>query len=131
MTRENHVKNKVITIYVFKSPFLCHIYNIVISAGFILIISIMSTFYSSPTFKFKDNFSFQRYHYGLVTVSDGKCRPQTTRLKLSTDMLVLQREEFIFPDDDDGYPVDNKVSLLLNTFFSKFSTCKSRITKLS
>ena len=55
----------------------------------------------------------QRYHYGLVTVSDGKCRPQTTRLKLSTDLLVLQREEFIFPDDDDGYPVDNKVSLIL------------------
>ena len=22
---------------------------------------------------------------------------------------MLQREEFIFPDDDDGYPVDNKV----------------------
>ena len=27
---------------------------------------------------------------------------------------MLQREEFIFPDDDDGYPVDNKV----NAFFS-------------
>ena len=52
------------------------------------------------------------YHYGIVTVSDGKCRPQTTRLKLCPDLLVLQREEFIFPDDDDGYPVDNKVSYL-------------------
>ena len=61
----------------------------------------------------KENiFIFQRYHYGIVTVSDGKCRPQTTRLKLSTDMLVLQREEFIFPDDDDGYPVDNKVKFI-------------------
>jgi len=49
------------------------------------------------------------YHYGLVTVSDGKCRPQTTRLKLCPDLLVLQREEFIFPDDEDGYPVDNKL----------------------
>ena len=49
------------------------------------------------------------YHYGLVTVSDGKCRPQTTRLKLCPDLLVLQREEFIFPDDEDGYP-DNKVN---------------------
>ena len=35
-----------------------------------------------------------------------------TRLKLCPDLLVLQREEFIFPDDDDGYPVDNKVNLL-------------------
>ena len=60
----------------------------------------------------------QRYHYGLVTVSDGKCRPQTTRLKLSTDSLILQREEFIFPDDDDGYPVDNKVNHLLNVFYN-------------
>ncbi len=48
-------------------------------------------------------------HYGLVTVSDGKCRPQTSRLKLSSDLLVLQKEEFIFPDDEDGYPIDNKV----------------------
>ena len=44
-------------------------------------------------------------------MSDGKCRPQTTRLKLCPDLLVLQREEFIFPDDEDGYPVDNKVNL--------------------
>ena len=54
----------------------------------------------------------QHYHYGLVTVSDGKSRPQTARIKLSSDTLVLQREEFIFPDDDDGgYPVDNKVRM--------------------
>ncbi len=45
----------------------------------------------------------------MVTVSDGKCRPQTSRLKLTADTLVLQKEEFIFPDDEDGYPVDNKV----------------------
>ena len=57
-------------------------------------------------------FNFQTcYHYGVVTVSDGKCRPQTTRLKLCPDLLVLQREEFIFPDDEDGYPVDNKVCI--------------------
>jgi hypothetical protein len=54
-------------------------------------------------------FQAQRVHYGLVTVSDGKCRPQTSRLKLTADTLVLQKEEFIFPDDEDGYPVDNKV----------------------
>ena len=70
-------------------------------------------YYDKPTKYCKKNiFIFQRYHYGIVTVSDGKCRPQTTRLKLSTDMLVLQREEFIFPDDDDGYPVDNKVKFI-------------------
>ena len=45
-----------------------------------------------------------------MTVSDGKCRPQTSRLKLTADTLVLQKEEFIFPDDEDGYPVDNKVN---------------------
>ena len=56
------------------------------------------------------------YHYGLVTVSDGKCRPQMTRLKLCPDLLVLQREEFIFPDDDDGYPVDNKVNYTVYTY---------------
>ena len=61
----------------------------------------------------------------MVTVSDGKCRPQTTRLKLSTDSLVLQREEFIFPDDDDGYPVDNKVNLFLNPFFTEFFSYKN------
>ena len=49
----------------------------------------------------------QPFHYGLVNVSDGKCRPQPARLKVCPDYLVLQREEFIFPDDDDG--LDNKV----------------------
>ena len=44
-----------------------------------------------------------------MNVSDGKCRPQPARLKVCPDYLVLQREEFIFPDDDDGYPIDNKV----------------------
>ena len=44
-------------------------------------------------------------------MSDGKSRPQTARIKLCSESLVLQREEFIFPDDDDGgYPVDNKVT---------------------
>ena len=71
----------------------------------------------------KVSFHFQTcYHYGLVTVSDGKCRPQMTRLKLCPDLLVLQREEFIFPDDEDGYPVDNKVNNLyhqqINTMFT-------------
>jgi hypothetical protein len=56
------------------------------------------------------SFQAQKVHYGLVTVSDGKCRPQTSRLKLTPDVLVLQKEEFIFPDDEDGYPIDNKVS---------------------
>ena len=54
-----------------------------------------------------------------MTVSDGKSRPQTARIKLCSESLVLQREEFIFPDDDDGgYPVDNKVThkLLLIAF---------------
>ncbi len=58
------------------------------------------------------------YHYGLVAVSDGKCRPQVTRLKLCPDHLVLQREEFIFPDEEDGYPVDNKVIGLHKLFYS-------------
>ena len=26
---------------------------------------------------------FQKFHYGLVNVSDGKCRPQPARLKVS------------------------------------------------
>lgn len=53
---------------------------------------------------------FQQYHYGIVNVSDGKCRPQPARLKVCPEYLVLQKEEFIFPDDDDTYPRDNKVS---------------------
>jgi hypothetical protein len=35
-------------------------------------------------------FQAQKVHYGLVAVSDGKCRPQTSRLKLTPDFLVLQ-----------------------------------------
>eukprot|EP00095_Tigriopus_kingsejongensis_P005920 maker-scaffold825_size91437-snap-gene-0.16 protein:Tk05920 transcript:maker-scaffold825_size91437-snap-gene-0.16-mRNA-1 annotation:"gamma-1-syntrophin isoform x2" len=50
----------------------------------------------------------KQFHYGIVNVSDGKCRPQTARLKVCPEYLVLQREEFIFPDDDDSYPMDNK-----------------------
>ncbi len=49
----------------------------------------------------------QPFHYGLVNVSDGKCRPQPARLKVCPDLLVLQREEFVFPEEDDG--LDNKV----------------------
>jgi len=55
-----------------------------------------------------------------VTVSDGKCRPQTLQLKLSPDVLILQREEFIFPDDDDGYPIDNKVWQLCSLLYFIF-----------
>ena len=51
----------------------------------------------------------QQFHYGLVYVSDGKCRPQPARLKVCPEYLVLQREEFIFPDDEDD-SFDNKVS---------------------
>ena len=36
-----------------------------------------------------------------MTVSDGKYRPQLARLKVCPDFLALQREEFVFPDDDD------------------------------
>ena len=54
----------------------------------------------------------QKFHFGLVNVSDGKCRPQPARLKVCPDLLVLQREEIIFPDDDDTYPTDNKVRSL-------------------
>ena len=63
-----------------------------------------------------------------MSVSDGKCRPQLTRLKLCPDFLVLQREEFIFPDDDDGYTgLDNKVS---RTFLrAGASSQKSVVTK--
>lgn len=50
----------------------------------------------------------KQYHYGIVNVSDGKCRPQPARLKVCPEYLVLQKEEFIFPDDDDTYPRDNK-----------------------
>ena len=53
---------------------------------------------------------FQKFHYGIVNVSDGKCRPQPARLKVCSEFLVLQREEFIFPDEEDGYPADDKVS---------------------
>ena len=53
----------------------------------------------------------QKFHFGLVNVSDGKCRPQPARLKVCPEYLVLQREEIIFPDDDDSYPTDNKVKM--------------------
>ncbi len=52
----------------------------------------------------------QQFHYGLVSVSDGKCRPQPARLKVCPDLLVLQREEFLFPDEGDPEGIDNKVS---------------------
>ena len=54
---------------------------------------------------------FQKFHYGIVNVSDGKCRPQPARLKVCSEFLVLQREEFIFPEEGDGYPADDKVSV--------------------
>lgn len=51
----------------------------------------------------------RKFHFGLVNVSDGKCRPQPARLKVCPEFMVLQREEIIFPDDDDSYPTDNKL----------------------
>ena len=45
----------------------------------------------------------------MVNVSDGKCRPQPARLKVCQDFLILQREEFIFPDEEDGYPAENTI----------------------
>lgn len=50
--------------------------------------------------------SLRKFHYGLVSVSDGKSRAQPSRLKLCSDYLVLQREEFTIWDDEDSYPVE-------------------------
>ena len=48
----------------------------------------------------------RKFHYGLVAVSDGKCRPQPSRVKLCSDYLVLQREEFHIWEDEETYNVD-------------------------
>lgn len=46
---------------------------------------------------------------GMVTVSDGKSRPQPVRLHLSMEVLRLQKEEPI-PPDHPKKPVTSKVS---------------------
>ncbi|XP_023333990.1 gamma-1-syntrophin [Eurytemora carolleeae] len=56
----------------------------------------------------KDRHSnLRKFHYGLVSVSDGKSRPLPSRLKLCSDYLVLQREEFHIWDDETSYPVES------------------------
>ena len=68
-------------------------------------------------------YRFQKFHYGIVNVSDGKCRPQPARIKVCSEFLVLQREEFIFPDEEDGYPADDKVSQIRYGKFDYIITC--------
>jgi hypothetical protein len=41
-----------------------------------------------------------------VSVSDGKSRALPSRLKMCSEYLVLQREEFTIWDDEDSYPVE-------------------------
>ena len=48
----------------------------------------------------------RKFHYGLVSVSDGKCRPQSSRIKLCSDYITLQREEFHIWEDEDTYNVE-------------------------
>jgi len=48
----------------------------------------------------------RKFHYGLVSVSDGKSRPQSSRLKLCCEYVVLQREEFHIWEDEESYPVE-------------------------
>lgn len=52
------------------------------------------------------NTGMRKFHYGLVSVSDGKSRPQSSRLKLCCEYLVLQREEFHIWEDEESYPVE-------------------------
>ena len=49
----------------------------------------------------------RKFHYGLVSVSDGKCRPQSSRIKLCSDYITLQREEFHIWEDEDTYNVES------------------------
>lgn len=46
---------------------------------------------------------------GMVSVSDGKSRPQPVRLHLSMEVLRLQKEEPI-PVDQPKKPINSKVS---------------------
>ena len=48
----------------------------------------------------------RKFHYGLVSVSDGKCRPQSSRIKLCSDYITLQREEFHIWEDENTYNVE-------------------------
>jgi len=55
----------------------------------------------------RDKFTnLRKFHYGLVSVSDGKSRALPSRLKLCSDYLVLQREEFHIWEDETSYPVE-------------------------
>ena len=49
--------------------------------------------------------NLRKFHYALVCVSDGKCRPQASRIKLCSEYLVLQREEFHIWEDEETYDV--------------------------
>ena len=49
----------------------------------------------------------RKFHYGLVSVSDGKSRPQSSRIKLCSDYITLQREEFHIWEDEDTYNVES------------------------
>eukprot|EP00090_Calanus_glacialis_P000704 TRINITY_DN10474_c0_g1_i1.p1 TRINITY_DN10474_c0_g1~~TRINITY_DN10474_c0_g1_i1.p1 ORF type:complete len:538 (-),score=151.56 TRINITY_DN10474_c0_g1_i1:391-2004(-) len=50
--------------------------------------------------------NLRKFHYALVSVSDGKSRPQASRIKLCSAYLVLQREEFHIWEDEETYPVE-------------------------
>ena len=39
-------------------------------------------------------------------MSDGKSRPLPSRLKVCSEYIVLQREEFHIWDDENSYPVE-------------------------
>ena len=58
--------------------------------------------------------NLRKFHYGLVSVSDGKCRPQASRIKLCSEYLVLQREEFHIWEDEETYPVEAGLRYLPN-----------------
>ena len=63
--------------------------------------------------------NLRKFHYALVSVSDGKCRPQPSRIKLCSEYLVLQREEFHIWEDENSYPVEpglRYVSLLFDEY---------------
>lgn len=59
--------------------------------------------------------NLRKFHYALVSVSDGKCRPQPSRIKLCSEYLVLQREEFHIWEDEETYPVEAGLRTVLLT----------------
>lgn len=62
---------------------------------------------------------------GIVTVSDGKSSPEQIRLKLSMELLVLQKwdETVATPITNNGPPTESKVS-------SKHFTRKQKVDRL-